>query len=34
MDAKKNDMQETREFIQVWASMRIKTLRPVCIDIL
>jgi hypothetical protein len=27
-----NGMQGTQGFIQVWASMRIKTLRPVCVD--
>jgi hypothetical protein len=31
MDVENNGMQETRGFIQVRASMRIKTLRPVCV---
>jgi hypothetical protein len=31
MDAKNNGTQGTRGFIKVRASMRIKTLRPVCV---
>jgi hypothetical protein len=33
-DAKNNGTLGTRRFIQVQASMRIKTLRPVCIGVL
>jgi hypothetical protein len=32
MDVEHNEMQETRGFIQVWASVRKKTLRLVCVD--
>jgi hypothetical protein len=31
MDVENNGMQGTRWIIQVWASVRIKILRPVCI---
>jgi hypothetical protein len=31
-DMENNRTQETRGFIQVWASMKIKTLRHVCIN--
>jgi hypothetical protein len=33
-DVKNNGMQGTRGFIQVWAFMRIKTLRHVCVGVL
>jgi hypothetical protein len=31
-DVENNETQETRGFIQVWASVRIKTLCSVCVD--